>query len=132
MLRRTSENPVRGWALAALIFGAMTVFSGARALFGGASAQASLGQVVDFVLWFNFLAGFAYLLAGGLIWRQSRWARWVAGALVLGTALVGVGLGVHMAGGGAYEVRTVVAMALRLGFWTLLARVLWRGPNFIK
>ncbi len=44
-------------AVVAVIFGLLTIFSGGRALFGGAD----MGAVVPFVLWFNFLAGFAYV-----------------------------------------------------------------------
>lgn len=132
MLMLRTNKATKAWAIAALIFGALTVVSGARALFGDPATRASLGQVVDFVLWFNFLAGFAYLLGGLLLWRQSRWARWVAGGLAVGTALVGLALGWRMVGGGAYEIRTVGAMTLRFGFWAVLAILLWRRPNFIK
>ena len=44
-------------AWVAIIFGALTVFSGGRALFGGAEAEAAVGNAVGYVLWFNFLAG---------------------------------------------------------------------------
>ena len=47
-------------AIIAVIFGLLTIVSGGRALFGGAD----MGAVVPFVLWFNFLAGFAYVAAG--------------------------------------------------------------------
>ncbi|GAA4135280.1 hypothetical protein ACFFTN_26610 [Aminobacter aganoensis] len=45
----------------AVAFGLATVLSGGRALFG----DVDMGAVVSFVLWFNFLAGFAYVLSGG-------------------------------------------------------------------
>ena len=55
----------------AVVFGALTILSGARALFGGAD----MGAVVPFVLWFNFLAGFAYVTAGFGLWRRRPWAQ---------------------------------------------------------
>ena len=55
-------------AVVAIIFGALTVFSGGRALFGDAQARASVGNAVGFVLWFNFLAGFAYVVTGIGLW----------------------------------------------------------------
>jgi len=58
----------------AIVFGAMTVFSGGRALFGGADARAAVGNAVDFVLWFNFLAGFFYVLTGAGIMKARSWA----------------------------------------------------------
>ena len=104
-------------AIVAVVFGALTIFSGGRALFGGAQAQAEVGNAVAFVLWFNFLAGFAYVLAGAGLWRNQRWALSVAGLLALATALVALAFGLHVLAGGVYEMRTVGAMALRLAFW---------------
>ena len=46
-------------AIVAIVFGVLTVVSGGRALFAGAEARAAVGNAVPFVLWFNFLAGFA-------------------------------------------------------------------------
>ena len=104
-------------AAVALLFGALTVFSGGQALFGDAAARAAVGQAVGFVLWFNFLAGFAYLLAGLGLWRGQAWARTLAWALAIGTALVATAFGLHVWNGGGFEARTVGALALRLGFW---------------
>jgi hypothetical protein len=53
----------------AAAFGALTIASGGRALFGGGTE----GNVVPFVLWFNFLAGFAYVAAAAGLWRAARW-----------------------------------------------------------
>jgi hypothetical protein len=104
-------------AAVALLFGALTVFSGGQALFGDAAARAAVGQAVGFVLWFNFLAGFAYLLAGLGLWRGQAWARTLAWTLAIGTALVATAFGLHVWNGGGFETRTVGALALRLGFW---------------
>ena len=69
-------NPkwVRAAAAVAVLFGAITVFSGGTALFGSAVLRAAYGDVVPHVLWFNFLAGFAYVLAGIGLFRSRRWA----------------------------------------------------------
>ncbi len=87
----------------ALIFGVLTLKEGGTVLFGDGAARTAAGHDVPFVLWFNFLAGFAYIVAG--LWLQQRWAAWLAVTIVLATALVFVGLGMHAASGGAYEVR---------------------------
>ena len=42
-------------------------------------------------------------------------------AIVAGTALVFAAFGMHVAGGGAYEMRTVGALALRLVVWGLIS-----------
>lgn len=122
----TSSRLVKALAAVALVFGALTVFSGWQGLFGDAATRAALGHTVGFVLWFNFLAGFAYVLAGLGLWRGQRWGLWLATALALGTALVAAAFGVHVLGGGAFEMRTVGALALRLGFWTVVSAVGWR------
>ena len=116
-------------AALAIVFGALTVFSGGRALFGGAAAQAAVGNTVGFVLWFNFLAGFFYVLTGAGLWLAQRWAARAASLLALATALVAGAFGLHVLGGGAYEMRTVGALALRLVFWVAVAIVAQRTFN---
>lgn len=114
-------------AVVAVVFGALTVFSGARALLGDAAARAAVGNAVDFVLWFNFVAGFAYVAAGVGLWLGRPWARHLAVGLALATALVAAAFGVHVLSGGAFEMRTVGALALRLGFWVVVAAVARRA-----
>lgn len=99
----------------ALLFGAATVIQGGLTLLG----RGETGNVVPFVLAFHFVAGFAYLAAGGATLAGRRWAVWIARALAVSTALVFVALGAHVLHGGAYEVRTVVAMTLRTTFWVV-------------
>lgn len=113
-------------ALFALAFGIVTLFAGGRVLFGGEAARAEAGAYVPFVLWFNFLSGFAYCAIGvGLFWRK-RWAAGAAIALAVGIALVFALFGLHIAAGGAFEGRTVAAMTLRLLVWIAIAAVAWR------
>lgn len=122
-MEKASHNPstARVIALIALVFGVMTIFSGGRALFGDALAQAAVGNAVSFVLWFNFLAGFFYVACGlAIAWGWS-WARPMALGLALATAAVALAFAVHVLQGGAFEMRTVGALALRLGFWAGIA-----------
>lgn len=113
-------------AIVALAFGALAVLSGGRALFGSAEAQAAVGNAVPFVLWFNFLAGFAYILAGiGLFLRHSP-AVWISIGIFASTALVALAFAVHMMQGGAFEMRTVGAMILRTGVWAGISVIAWR------
>ncbi|MDO9197049.1 hypothetical protein [Rhodoferax sp.] len=116
-------------AVVAIVFGTLTVVSGGRALFGDAQARASVGNAVGFVLWFNFCAGFAYVLTGVGLWHGRRWAARAASLLALATALVAAAFGLHVMGGGAYEMRTVGALALRLVFWVVVALVALRASK---
>lgn len=105
----------------AIAFGVLTVFSGGATLLG----RADMGKVVPFVVWFNTLAGVAYVVAGLGLWQGRRWAFSLSLAIFTATLLVFAGFGLHVARGGAYEMRTVVAMALRSAVWgaiTLVAR----------
>ena len=122
----TSSRLLKALSAVGVVFGALTVFSGWQGLFGDAATRAALGHTVGFVLWFNFLAGFVYVVAGLGLWLGRRWGLWLATALALGTALVAAAFGVHVLGGGAFEMRTVGALALRLGFWAVVAAVGWR------
>ena len=110
-------------AIVALAFGALTVLSGGRALFGAAEARAAMGDAVPFVLWFNFMAGFAYVVAGiGLI-RRQRWAVWLSFVILAATVLVLLAFAAHVLQGGAYEMRTVVARILRAVVWVFISIV---------
>ena len=110
-------------AIVALAFGALTVLSGGRTLFGGAEARAAMGDAVPFVLWFNFMAGFAYVVAGiGLI-RRQRWGVWLSFVILAATVLVLLAFAVHVLQGGAYEMRTVGAMILRAVVWVFISIV---------
>ncbi|MCQ0094219.1 hypothetical protein [Roseovarius sp. M141] len=110
----------------AVLFGLLTIFSGGRALFGSAEARAAVGHAVPFVLWFNFLAGFAYVAAGfGLFVRQS-WAVRLSIGILFATILVMVAFGVHLVFGGAFEMRTVGAMSLRTIVWGAIVGVALR------
>ena len=116
---------VKALALIAVVFGAMTIFSGGRALFGDEQARAAVGNAIPFVLWFNFFAGFAYVLTGIGLWQELRWAKLASIAIAACTAMVGVAFTVQLLQGAAYESRTAVALLLRLSFWTVAAFLLW-------
>lgn len=107
---------------AAVVFGALTVVSGGTALMG----VIDMGAVVPFVLAFNFVAGFAYVAGGLLLWRGHRLALPVALAILAATLAVFAAFGWRVLSGGAYEIRTMGAMALRSGFWLVMAIMAWR------
>jgi hypothetical protein len=104
----------------AVVFGLLTIMEGGRVLFGGEAARTAAGRYVPFVIWFNFLAGFAYVIAGAGLWRRRRWALRLALAILVGTVAVFAALGVHILLGGAFELRTVAAMTLRTGVWAAI------------
>ena len=112
-------------SLIAIGFGLLTIREGGTILFGDRTARAAAGNVVPFVLWFNFIAGFAYVIVGAGLWVQRRWAAWLAVTIVSATALTFVAFGVHVVNGGDYEQRTLIAMSLRTLVWAVIAAIAW-------
>ena len=104
---------------AAIAFGLLTLISGGSALFGAVD----MGAVVPFVLWFNFLAGFAYVIGGLLLMTGHRLALPVALTILIATATVFAVLGWRVFAGDAFEMRTVGAMTLRTLFWAAMVWV---------
>ena len=92
------QRGFRIWAisLVAVIFGLLTIKEGGAVLFGDEAARAAAGNYVPFVLWFNFVAGFAYVVAGAGLWLQQRWAVWLAVAIAAATALTFAAFSVHV------------------------------------
>lgn len=113
--------PTRGAAILALVFGALTIVSGGAVLFGGEAVRAGAGDVVPFVLWFNFLAGFAYVAAAWGIWTRATWAFPVSLAIAASTLAVAAVFAVVVAGGADFEMRTVGALILRFAVWAGIA-----------
>lgn len=128
-MRITKNWPTRIVAGVAVVFGVLTILSGGRALFGGVAAQAAAGDSVPFVLWFNFLSGFVYVLAGMGIAMERRWTAMLAIALTVAIAAVFAAFGLHIFQDGAFEMRTVGAMTLRLVVWIVISVVVVKSSS---
>ena len=128
-----ANRAVKWMAIAAIVFGALTVLTGGRALFGSLEPRADFGNTVPFVLWFNFLAGFVYIVAGTGLLLCRRWAVYTSLFVTVSTILVFVAFGVHVIGGGAFERRTIGALTIRSLFWIAVTivsiRAMKRTPN---
>ena len=112
---------LKGIALLALMFGAVTVISGGNVLFGAQEVRQLAGQIVPFVVWFNFIAGFFYIAAGLAIWRGHRLASGLSIAIAVSTALVATAFGAWVLQGGGYEMRTVGSLTLRFVVWAVIS-----------
>ena len=123
-----SSHIVKTAAIVAVVFGALTIMSGVRALFG----EADMGAVVPFVLWFNFLAGFAYVAAGLGLWLRLPWAAPLAIAIVAATSLVFIAFLFHAIRGQPWEGRTMGAMIFRTLVWIWIAKVAHSNRNTVK
>ena len=110
-------------AMIAIAFGLLTIKEGGSVLSGDSLARSAAGNYVPFVLWFNFVAGFAYVIAGVGLWRLQRWAAGLAVTIAIATLIVFAAFGIHVACGGAWEQRTLVAMTLRSLVWIIIAAI---------
>jgi hypothetical protein len=123
MTKPSSARP--RWAVVAaavaVAFGLVTIVVGGRTLFGGPAARAAAGDIVPFVLWFNFIAGFAYVIAGAGLLAWRRWAARLSAVIAVTTVAVFAAFGMHVLAGGAFELRTVGAMAVRSLVWVAIA-----------
>ncbi|HNP36621.1 MAG TPA: hypothetical protein PKK10_12290 [Woeseiaceae bacterium] len=117
---------IRAISLLAMAFGLLTIKEGGAVLFYDGPARAAAGHYVPFVLWFNFLAGFAYVIAGAGLWMHRHWAVGLAVAIAVATALTFAAFGAHVYFGGGWEQRTLIAMSLRTLVWAGIAIGAWR------
>lgn len=124
----TTKRPLWVWvtSIIAVAFGVMTIKSGGSVLFIDGEARRAAGNVVDFVLWFNFTAGFFYITAGIGIWLEKSWTPILAIAISVLTLVVFGLLGLHILNAGEYEQRTVMAMTLRSTIWAVISILCYR------
>ncbi len=116
------NRPVITWIMSfvAIIFGFMTLRSGFTTLFV-AETRAAAGDVVLFVLWINFIMGFAYIAAGMGIFMGKAWAKYLALAIAGITLLTYAAFGINILLGGIWQLKTVKAMAVRSLIWLGIA-----------
>ena len=128
MTSMKTGRPITIWIITviAVVFGLLTIKSGGSVLFIDGIARDEAGNYVPFVLWFNFFAGFTYLLAGAGLFMLKHWAVWLAIFIVITTIMVFVFFGFHVLNEGAYEARTVAAMSLRTFVWALISMFAYR------
>lgn len=125
MKQRPTLKPIyRVLGVIATLFGVMTLKEGGSVLFFDGPAREAAGNVVPFVLMFNFASGFLYVLTGAGIFLGKGWARQTAAILAFSCALVLASLGVYILMEQPFEMRTVIAMTIRTGFWITLALVM--------
>lgn len=105
----------------ALAFGIATINSGGLVLFGNQAARDAAGNYMPFIVWFNFLAGFAYVAAAAGLARGRQWAGRLSLGIAAVTALVFLVFGLFVLVGEPFEMRTVGAMMLRTALWTGVA-----------
>lgn len=110
----------------AVLFGLLTIKSGGSVIFIDGVDRQGAGSYVPFVLWFNFIAGFAYVVAGIGLWMLKQWAARLSAFIVIMTLLIYALLGLYIIAGGEYEMRTIFAMCVRSLVWMFIAMIAFR------
>ena len=126
-----SKRSIATWLIAgfAILFGLLTLKSGGAVIFIDGPARVAAGNYLPFVVWFNFLTGFAYIIAGVGIWLNTAWARPLALLILIATLVAFAILGVAIINGSAYESRTIAAMSLRSVVWALISVFLYKKAS---
>ncbi len=110
----------------AILFGLATLKSGGAVLFVDGPDRVAAGHYIPFIVWFNFLAGFAYIIAGIGLFMKKPWAAQLAILILLTTLVAYAVLGVLIIQGALFETRTVAAMTLRSAIWAAISFVAYR------
>lgn len=113
------------------IFGLMTILAGGRSLFTE-SGIATRGNIVPLVLWFNFIAGFFYLLTSISVFKMKICVKKLSVTLAVSNTLVLAYLLNHIFQGQLYEYKTLIAMIFRTLFWISFAFYFHRSNLFDK
>lgn len=99
-----SRAMIIGSGILAIVFGLVTIMSGGWILFGGPHIRMAAGEIVPFVLWFNFFAGFTYCVAGFGIWMRYSWSVWLSVLIAAATVLLFFVFGLYLLSGGTCEI----------------------------
>lgn len=118
-----SDRSITIWliSIVAILFGLLTIKSGGSVIFVDGPDRLAAGNYMPFVVWFNFLAGFIYLVAGAGLWLKKQWAIRLSIFIAVATLIVFIAFGIAILIGQAYEMRTVAAMSLRTIVWTVIS-----------
>lgn len=121
----TKKRPLWLWSiiLIAFVFGVLTIKSGGSVIFFDGPARLAAGNYVDFVIWFNFIAGFFYILAGLGFLLNKNWTAKLSITIAAATVFIFAVFGIHILMDGRFEMRTVIAMSLRSAIWISFAIV---------
>ncbi len=110
----------------AILFGIMTLKSGGATLFIDGATREDSGNYVPFVVWSNFLMGFAYISAGIGIWLNKNWTKTITICIVSITLLTFLIFGIHILTDGVFEIKTVKVMIMRSLFWVITLIIIFR------
>lgn len=96
-------------------FGLLTLFLSSSVILDLFNIRAREGNYVLSVVWSNFISSIIYIVAAYGLIKQKSWTPIILIiSVIILIAAFGV-LNIHIENGGLYEVKTVKAMAFRIG-----------------
>jgi len=110
-------------ALVLAAFGGLTVFMAGSVIFDLFGIRAKEGNYVPFIVWTNFLAGWAYLMAAYGFIKEKKWTFGLLISFLVILIAAFVGLKMHIEAGGIYEERTVKAMMFRMAVTAVMSMI---------
>lgn len=113
-------------AVITTLFGLATIKEGGTVLFTE-EGRIAAGHFVPFVLWFNFIAGFAYVVASIALFKLKSCAKRLSAVIAITTSITFIFFGIHILNGGEYEMRTIAAMTIRSTLWISITVALFRS-----
>ncbi|SMO39180.1 hypothetical protein SAMN06265379_101474 [Saccharicrinis carchari] len=105
------------------IFGLLTLFLSTSIILDLFGIREMKGNFVPFVVWANFISSILYLSSAYGFVKQEKWTAKVLGASAVILMVAYAGLFAHIKSGGLYEVKTVGAMAFRIGVTLMFTAV---------
>lgn len=111
------------------IFGLLTLFLSTSIILDLFGIRAMEGNYVLFVVWANFMSSVLYLYSAYGFVERKKWTAKLLGASAIILMLAYAGLFLHINSGGLYEVKTVGAMAFRIGFTLVFTAVAFFSIN---
>lgn len=96
------------------VFGLMTFYLSGSVIFDLFGIREQEGSYILFVVWANFICSFLYLISSlGLIKRKQWSYKLINYAFIILLSTLS-GLYIHIETGGAYEIKTIYGMILRI------------------
>jgi hypothetical protein len=105
------------------IFGLLTLFLSTSLIFDLFGIRAKEGNYVPFVVWANFISSMLYLISAYGFIKRKKWTVSLLGVSIVILIAAYVCLFLRINAGGLYEIKTVGAVAFRIGV-TLLFTIL--------
>lgn len=102
------------WLSVLALFAVVTLFMSSSVIFGWFGIREMEGNYVPIVVWANLVASVLYLLSAYLaVMGKSKSGYPLMVALII-LILAYIAFGIHISSGGAYETKTIGAMAFRI------------------